>query len=78
MSNIFIGLKMTCLGVLDRGIRGDDNETSLEEGEGIKMFEGEMFNRNVNYSAPFAMLTLCIYLPIAVVNPLRTASAFLR
>ena len=27
MSNIFIGLKMTCLGVLDRGERDKDNET---------------------------------------------------
>ena len=24
--------KMTCLGVLERGERGDDNETSLKEG----------------------------------------------
>ena len=28
---------MTCLGVLDRGKRGDDNETSLKEGGGIEM-----------------------------------------
>ena len=28
---------MTCLGVLDRGERGDDNETSLKEGGGIEM-----------------------------------------
>ena len=33
MSKIyFIGLKKTCLGVLDRGERDNDNETSLEEG----------------------------------------------
>ena len=37
MSNIFIGLKMTCLGVLDRGERDKDNETSLKEGGGIEM-----------------------------------------
>ena len=37
MSNIFIGLKKTCLGVLDRGDRGKDNETGLKEGGGIKM-----------------------------------------
>ena len=28
---------MTCLGVLDKGERGDDNETSLKEGGGIEM-----------------------------------------
>ena len=36
-SNIFIGLKKTCLGVLDRGERGDDNETGLKEGGEIEM-----------------------------------------
>ena len=28
---------MTCLGVLERGKRGDDNETSLKEGGLIEM-----------------------------------------
>ena len=28
---------MTCLGVLERGERGDDNEISLKEGGGIEM-----------------------------------------
>ena len=28
---------MTCLGVLDRGERGDDNGTSLKEGGGIEI-----------------------------------------
>ena len=37
MSNIFIGLKMTCLGVLDRGERDKNNETGLKEGGGIEM-----------------------------------------
>ena len=37
MSNIFIGLKKTCLGVLDTGERGNDNETGLKEGGGGKM-----------------------------------------
>ena len=46
MSNIFIGLKKTCLGVLDRGERDKGNEPGLKEGRGI----------NLNYSAPFAML----------------------
>ena len=29
--------KKTCLGVLDRGKRGDGNETGLKEGGGMKM-----------------------------------------
>ena len=37
MSNIFIGLKKTCLGVLDRGERDNNNETGLKEGGGIEM-----------------------------------------
>ena len=37
VSNIFIGLKKTCLGVLERGDRGKDNEISLKEGGGIEM-----------------------------------------
>ena len=37
MSNIFIGLKKTCLGILERGERDIDNETGLKEGGGIEM-----------------------------------------
>ena len=37
MSNIFIGLKKTCLGVLDRGERDKDNEAGLKEGGGIEI-----------------------------------------
>ena len=37
MSNIFIGLKKTCLGVLDREERDKDNETGLKEEGGIVM-----------------------------------------
>ena len=55
MSNIFIGLKKTCLGVLDRGERDKDNKTVLKEGEFIEMS---------NYSASFAMLAPSLeYLP---------------
>jgi len=32
MSKIFIGLIKTCLGILDRGDRDQDNETGLKEG----------------------------------------------
>ena len=34
---IFIGLKKTCLGVLDRGDRDKGNETGLKEGGVIEM-----------------------------------------
>ena len=37
MSNIFIGLKMTCLGILERGEREKYNKTGLKEGGGIEM-----------------------------------------
>ena len=37
MSNICIGLKKTCLGVLERGNRDKDSETGLKEGGGIEM-----------------------------------------
>ena len=36
-SNIFIGLKKTCLGVLERADRDKDNETGLKEGEVIEI-----------------------------------------
>ena len=37
MSNIFIGSKKTCLGVLNRGERENDNEIGLKEGRGIEI-----------------------------------------
>ena len=37
MSNILIGLKKTCLGVLDRRDRDKNNETDLKEGGRIEM-----------------------------------------
>ena len=36
-SNIFIGLKKTCMDVLDRGERDKDTETGLKEGRDIEM-----------------------------------------
>ena len=47
MSNILIGLKKTCLGVLDRGDRDKNNETCLKEGGRIEMSTTVL---------PFAML----------------------
>ena len=57
MSNICIGLKKTCLGILKRKERDIYNETGLKEGGGIEMSI---------YSAPFAMLALFAlkYLPV--------------
>ena len=37
MLNIFIGLKKTCLGVLERRERDNDNERGLKEEGGIEM-----------------------------------------
>jgi hypothetical protein len=37
MSNIFITLKQTCLGVLQGGDRDKDNEIGLKEGGSIKI-----------------------------------------
>ena len=42
---------MTCLGVLDRGDRGDENETSLKEGGGIEMsIYSASIHSNDNYN----------------------------
>ena len=44
---------MTCLGVLERGERGDDNGTSLKVRGGIEMSTTVLHSR----AAPFALLT---------------------
>ena len=62
MSNIFIGLKKTCLGVLDRGDRNKDSETGLKEGRVIKIETTVLHSR----AAP------SLYLPngnIAMLDP---------
>ena len=46
MSNIFIGLKKTCLGVLERGERDKYNETGLKEGGGIEMSTKVLHSRS--------------------------------
>ena len=45
-SNIFIGLKKTCLGVLDRGDRDKNDETGLKEGGGIEMSTTVLHSRD--------------------------------
>ena len=55
MSNIFIGLKKTCLGILDRGDRDNNNETGLKE-KGVIEIETTVLHSR---AAP----SLCIYLP---------------
>ena len=59
MSNICIGLKKTCLGVLKRGDTCQIQWNRFERGRRYT---------NVNYSAPFAMLalSLLIYLLVAI------------
>ena len=54
VSNIFIGLKKTCLGVLDRGDRDKDNELCLKEGKVLKIETTVLHSR----AAP----SLCILL----------------
>ena len=44
MSNIFIGLKKTCLGVLERGERKKYNEIGLKEGKVIEMSTTVLFH----------------------------------
>ena len=70
MSNIYlIGLKKTCLGVLDRGEQGDDNGTSLKEGEELEMSNYSAFH-NTRCTLSFAFE----YLPSS--NILTSSSAF--
>ena len=57
MSNIFIELKKTCLGVLDREDREKYNEIGLKEGKVIEIETTVLHSR----AAP----SLCIYLPLA-------------
>ena len=52
MSNIFIGLKKTCLGVLERGDRDKYNETGLKEGGGIEMSTTVLSNTYLPNWAP--------------------------
>ena len=59
MTNIFIGLKKTCLGVLDRGERDKDHETGLKEGGIIEMSTTVLHSR----AAPSLE-----YLPLVAVN----------
>ena len=56
---IFIGLRMTCLGVLDRGERDKDNETDLKEGRVIKIETTVLHSR----AAPSLE-----YLPVHLIN----------
>ena len=49
---------MTCLGVLNRGERGDDNGTSLKEGGGVEISIYSAFHIRDARSLRF-----CIYLP---------------
>ena len=65
MSNIFIGLKKTCLDILNRREPGDGNETGLKERGGIEMSTTVLPLRDAR------SLRFCIYLPA---NPLKNFS----
>ena len=56
----FIGLKKTCLGVLERGDRDNGNETGLKEGGGIKMSTTVLHSR--------CSLSSLEYLPLLVLR----------
>ena len=56
MSNIFIRLKKTCLGILDRGKHYKVNETGLNKGGGIEM------STTVFHIRDARSLRFCIYL----------------
>ena len=60
MTNIFIELKKTCLGVSDRGDCDKNNETDLKEGGGTEMSTTVLPIRDAR------SLSLCIYLPAFV------------
>ena len=67
MSNIFIGLKKTCLGVLDRGNRDQDNEIGLKEGGVIEMLTTVLsiyaMHRSLfalNYIPVFSSKVICV------------------
>ena len=55
---IFIGLKKTCLGVLEREDRDKNNATGLKEGGGIEMSTTVLYSR----AAP----SLCIYICVKI------------
>ena len=68
MSNILIGLKKTCLGVLDRGDRDKDNETGLKKGARIEMSTTVLHSRaapSLKYS-PFDSSTITYTTTITV------------
>ena len=71
MSNIFIGLKNTSLGVLDkRRYEGDGNETSLKEGGEIEI---EIY---IPYTRCTRSLSLLIYyLPKLLKTGLASSSS---
>ena len=73
---------MTCLGVLDRGERGDDNETSLKEGGGIKMSTTVLHSRaalSLEY-LPDLCLDPCLdlYFPFPYLDYYRYCSYYHR
>ena len=65
MSNIFIGLKKTCLGVLDWGDGDDGNATGLKEGGWIEL-STTVFSHIRECTALFSFSLFCIYYRLTV------------
>ena len=58
MSNIFIGLKKTCLGVSDRGERDKNTETGLKEGVVVEISTTVLHSRaapSLKYSLSYLL-----------------------
>ena len=70
MSNIFIGLKKTCLGVLDRGDHDKNTAIGLKEGGGIEMSTTVLHSR--------AALTFVFNILFGIVKMHRWISMRLR
>ena len=60
--------KMTCLGVLERGARGDDNETGLKEEGGIEMSTTVLHGLKEGGGIEMSTTVLSIYAMLALLR----------
>jgi len=74
VTNIFIGLKKTCLGVLDRGDRDKDNETGLKERGEIEMSTTVLHSRAA-LSLEYLPSILITSAPWSANNPQQAGAA---
>ena len=64
--------KKTCLGVLDRGEQGDDNETDLKEGGGIEMSSTVLSIYAMHALLRFLYILLTVSISTYEINHLTT------